>query len=684
MSNGVNKTVIVITIILSVLLVYFHPFYDADSLITDYLYTSFSGTDRRIVIIGIDEETLAEYGNFNTWSRNKMAELINLLYSDPDNSPKVVGLDFIFSDYYNSVSDKKLASAVKNSGGNIVAGSNIVYRGRVERGDGEKLYYNTEYISNIEMPYKELNEQVSTGFTNECISKDGYIRYAMNYVNVPTELTSVNNNNSRHESFAYTIYKNYCKETGTTANPPATNSNGQFQFRFSGETGEFSKLSLSAVLSGKVPASAFKDAIVLVGAYAPGFQDSYQPASDRGNAMYGVEIHANIIQAYFQGKTMVVVNKLLMAVITAFIMGLFMVLGRKLKLPLCLAVSAGALIIYILAGKLLAVLGLFIPCIYIIILLFLADIYFMIDNYQRELKAQMWSFTEAMAAAIDERTPYNASHTRNVAKYCGMLADYINTLHAKGKEKEYFSQNRKEQLVMGALMHDIGKIAVPLAVMNKATRLGGREEEIQKRLEIIKLKAQVRMLEGEKDDSWYKDVEGKTTEAWDMVCNINSAGFVNEETRKELRRILEYSYEDEPFFTDEEKECLSIVKGTLTNDERKIMESHVTITKRILSKVHFNKYFKNSPIWAGQHHECLNGKGYPDGLTADELSTDSRIMAVADICDALLATDRPYKKPIPMEKAFEIMRDMADQGNIDKKLVEYLYQCLKQQNNTGE
>jgi hypothetical protein len=186
------------------------------------------------------------------------------------------------------------------------------------------------------------------------------------------------------------------------------------------------------------------------------------------------------------------------------------------------------------------------------------------------------------------------------------------------------------------------------------------------------------------DDSWYKDVEGKTTEAWDMVCNINSAGFVNEETRKELRRILEYSYEDEPFFTDEEKECLSIVKGTLTNDERKIMESHVTITKRILSKVHFNKYFKNSPIWAGQHHECLNCKGYPDGLTADELSTDSRIMAVADICDALLATDRPYKKPIPMEKAFEIMRDMADQGNIDKKLVEYLYQCLKQQNNAGE
>ena len=106
------------------------------------------------------------------------------------------------------------------------------------------------------------------------------------------------------------------------------------------------------------------------------------------------------------------------------------------------------------------------------------------------------------------------------------------------------------------------------------------------------------------------------------------------------------------------------------------MESHVSITKRILDKVYFNRSFINSPKWAGEHHECLDGKGYPNGLTADELSSDSRILAVADICDALLATDRPYKKPIPKEKAFDIMRDMAENGKIDGKYVEYLYQCL--------
>ena len=678
MSNGVNKTAIVIAMILAILMVYFNPFYDADAFITDNLYTSFSGTDSRIVIIGIDEETLAEYGNFNLWSRDKLAQLLEYLYQDADTEPAVVGLDFILSEEYDQESDGRLAEAAKKANGNIVAGSNIVYRGRVEREDGKGLYYNNEHIVGVEMPYDALNSEVVVGFTNESIAKDGYIRYAMNSVRLPEEMSDLGNESGRQESFAYSVYRIYQDKAGEKAASPRTNSNGQFQFRYSGESGEFQKFSLSAVLDGKVPASVFKDAIVLVGAYAPGFQDSYQPASDRGDAMYGVEIHANIIQAYFQGKTMVVANRIIMAMITALIIGVFMALARRFSLSKCFFISAILLILYLVAGKLLAVGGIVIPCIYMIVLVILMDIYFMVDNYQRELKAQMWSFTEAMAAAIDERTPYNASHTRNVAKYCGMMADYINTLHARGKEKEHFSQNRKEQLVMGALMHDIGKIAVPLSVMNKATRLGGEEESIEKRLEIISLKARVRFLQGEKDEEWFRDIEDKTKTAWDMVCRINSAGFVDEAARAELAQVLTFEYEGIPFFTDKEKECLSIVKGTLTDEERKIMEGHVTITKRILSKVRFNRYFRNSPVLAGQHHECLNGKGYPDGLTADELSTDARIMAVADICDALLATDRPYKKPIPMEKAFDIMRDMARNGNIDGKLVEYLYQCLKE------
>ena len=93
----------------------------------------------------------------------------------------------------------------------------------------------------------------------------------------------------------------------------------------------------------------------------------------------------------------------------------------------------------------------------------------------------------------------------------------------------------------------------------------------------------------------------------------------------------------------------------------------------------FNKAFENTPVWAARHHECLNGEGYPAGLKGDELGLDERILAVSDIWDALLATDRPYKKPIPLDKAFEIMRDMASEGRIDGKVVGYLYDCLREQ-----
>ncbi len=231
---------------------------------------------------------------------------------------------------------------------------------------------------------------------------------------------------------------------------------------------------------------------------------------------------------------------------------------------------------------------------------------------------------------------------------------------------------------MGAFLHDIGKMAVPLEVMNKATRLNGKEKEIEARLNMFKLRAKIMMLEKTKDTSWYEDFEEKVGQALKVVQNANTAGFLNDNLREEMEKVFSYELLGEPFFTEDEKHCLSIVKGTLTEEERKIMESHVVITDHILSKVHFNKSFKNAPVFAAQHHECLNGKGYPKGLKADEIPTESRIMAVADICDALLATDRPYKKPLPREKAFEIMRDMANEGRIERKYVEYLYNCIDQ------
>lgn len=688
MKKHLPKLGYIIVAALIFLLVVFDALYPVDMFLTDHLYSKVDGPVGEIIIIGVDEETLSKYGNITLWSREKLAELINKLYEDEANAPCVVGLDFILTAQFEDQADDALAEAVRAK--DVVIGSNIVYRGAVEVDANGKKYFNKSHIADVEMPYEKLNEVAQSGFTNEYIAPDGYVRYSRKSVTIPAGLRKKAGDS--RESFSYCIYKLYSERTGRGVISPQTNKDGQFQFLYSSEAGEFSEISLDAVLSDKVPKSAFKDAIVLVGAYAPGLQDSYQAPSDRGSVMYGVEIHANLIQAYLQQKTMVSANPYVMATIVGAVTILLLIFLRKRTLFIALPVSLGVAGLYTLAGRILSGRGIYISLAYMFLAILLADLYFILEKYLRELianyryqeeiKEQMWSFTEAMAAAIDERTPYNASHTRSVAKYSGMLADYINALHDRGKEEEYFSKQRKEQLVMGALLHDIGKIAVPLSVMNKKTRLDGREENIEERLKMFKLMARVALLEGKSDEDTYNDLTFKADEALRVMREINDSAFIEEAQRKELSKVLEYEYRNEegkslPFFTEEEKECLNIPKGTLTGEELKVMHSHVEITEKILSKVHFNRYFANSPIYAVQHHERLDGKGYPKGLKGDELSTESRIIAVADICDALLAADRPYKKPLPREKAFEIMRKMAEDGSIDGKLVEYLYECTE-------
>lgn len=301
-------------------------------------------------------------------------------------------------------------------------------------------------------------------------------------------------------------------------------------------------------------------------------------------------------------------------------------------------------------------------------------------RYLEEIKEQMWSFTEAMAEAIDTRTPYNANHVRNVAVYAGKIADYINELYKQGKTMEWFDTNRREQLVLSAYLHDLGKLVIPTKVMNKATKLEDKLDDIERRFERICLKYRICFLEGRITKEEYKAKEEELTDLLMLIQDVNSSGFLPDGKYEELIEAFALVYQDGdeeiPYFTKEEQEALLIRKGTLTERERAIMESHVEVTERILSKVHFHANFSDAAKYAVEHHECLNGMGYPKKLTGEQLALESRILAVADICDALLATDRPYKKPLPREKAFAILYDMAEFGRIDKKIVEYLDACI--------
>lgn len=302
-------------------------------------------------------------------------------------------------------------------------------------------------------------------------------------------------------------------------------------------------------------------------------------------------------------------------------------------------------------------------------------------RYMEEIKAQLRSFVEAMATAIDHRTPYNGSHTRKVAEYALVLAKKINEKQQEGLIDEYFDESRLENLELAALLHDIGKMIVPRSVMNRATRLDWELEPLKQRYRLISAYLKMDCLRGRITKEVCERECAYLQDAAVFVERINGVGFLPDEDFARVREIAEKRYESEegeiiPYLTDRECECLSIRKGTLTKDARIQMENHVVMTADILSKVHFNKNYASVPKWAGEHHEFLDGSGYPKHLTADELELETRILTVLDIYDALTSQDRPYKKPIPKPKAFAILHSMAEEGKIEDRLVSWLEEAL--------
>ncbi|MDE6740269.1 MAG: HD domain-containing protein [Lachnospiraceae bacterium] len=302
-------------------------------------------------------------------------------------------------------------------------------------------------------------------------------------------------------------------------------------------------------------------------------------------------------------------------------------------------------------------------------------------SYVEALKTQLYSFVEALTTALEERTPYNAQHTRNVERYASMLADYINDLHAEGKCEEFFESGRKEQLMLAALIHDIGKMVIPLNIMNKATRLDQEIGRVDDRFTLLQALYEVDMLRGRITQEEYEQTSVQLREDLAFIHEIDTMDYVNDEAYEHIQQLAKKQHVSEdgtilPYLTEREVSCLSIRSGTLTMEERKEMENHVVMTSKILDKVEFFKGFSMVPKWVGAHHEYLDGSGYPNQLQGDELDFETRLLTVVDIYDALAATDRPYKKPIPREKAIEILRSMAEKNKVDLRLVEWLNEAL--------
>ncbi|MDE7262410.1 MAG: HD domain-containing protein [Oscillospiraceae bacterium] len=296
-------------------------------------------------------------------------------------------------------------------------------------------------------------------------------------------------------------------------------------------------------------------------------------------------------------------------------------------------------------------------------------------RYISQIKNLFHSFVKVMSSAVDERTPYNGSHTRHMAQYGSRFLDFLNERASAAGEEVLFTPPHKEEVLMSVWFHDIGKLVTPLEVMNKMARLlPGQYDAFVHRMEVIRLRSEIERLSGQITQEEAGQTVRDVQDAQALVDAINSCGFVTDERLAELDALAKRTFTDsdgtvKPWLTAEECAMLSIRKGTLSDEERSIMESHVVITDKLLSQIEFSEDYSHVRQWAGSHHELLNGSGYPRHLAGDEIPVEVRIITILDIFDALVADDRPYKPGMPIEKALGILSIMAEkEGKLDPEL----------------
>lgn len=296
-------------------------------------------------------------------------------------------------------------------------------------------------------------------------------------------------------------------------------------------------------------------------------------------------------------------------------------------------------------------------------------------RYLDEIHGLFNSFVQVMSSAVDERTPYNLSHTKHMAEYGDRFIDYINKCCKEKGLEIPFSPAHKEELLMSVWLHDIGKLVTPLGVMNKDARLRpDQAEALDRRLERAELVTEIRALKGEISSEEKERVFGEIERIRELIKNVDHAGFIRDELVAEIDEVKTMTYVEkdgsvQPWLTEDEYTALTIRRGTLSNAERSIMESHVVITDKLLSKIKFSRDLAHVREWAASHHELLNGTGYPNHLSGDQIPYEVRIITILDIFDALVADDRPYKPGMPIDRALTILTAMAEkEGKLDPKL----------------
>ena len=297
-----------------------------------------------------------------------------MLNQNEQSAPSAIVMDIIYAGTTNDADDKEFADACKKAG-NVITAVDVVRKTKVTQGSNG-LYVDSNHVETVEFPYEALKQVTDYGFANTIQDTDGYIRYA---------LTKADYKGEEIPSLAICAYRHYCESRGIAVQMPDTDANGIFGFTFTGKSGAYEIVSMLDVMQGKVDVRAFADRIVLVGVYAPGLQDAYNVAVQKGAQMYGVEIHANILEAVMEGKTALPVNSALYALICTVIVVGFYFLIRKLKIRYSIILLLALIVFDVAVGKVLYLNGFIINIVELPIVLLLTYVVHLIYEYLAEV-----------------------------------------------------------------------------------------------------------------------------------------------------------------------------------------------------------------------------------------------------------------------------------------------------------
>jgi len=294
-----------------------------------------------------------------------------------------------------------------------------------------------------------------------------------------------------------------------------------------------------------------------------------------------------------------------------------------------------------------------------------------------QLESLFESFINLINTAIDEKSPYTGGHCQRVPVLTMMLAEAVNETTIGPLADFKMTDKDRYELKIAGLLHDCGKVTTPVHVVDKATKLESIFDRIQlidTRFEVLKRDLEIEWLQKKIDDKQLRDRLRQLDEDRKFLhaCNIGGERMRDEDIAQ-VRRIARYRWRDmsgheADFLTEDEVKNLTIRAGTLTDEERKIINHHIVATIRMLEALPWPKHLTSVPEYAGGHHERMDGKGYPKGLTRDEMSVQARCMGIADIFEALTAKDRPYKKGKTLSESLEILGRMRLNSHVDPDL----------------